>query len=203
VDRRLSLRGLGILEAAPHGVIPAARIEEAEAATTLLEDAEREAAAIRAGAQEALEEARAQGRREGLEAAAREAAARLLAEGAALDEALAALEGRLAELVAGCVRQVVGEIDRDELIDRTVATALGAVRSQRRLRLYVARAAAEPARAAVVRCRDDFPEIELVDVIEDPLLQVPDLRIESDLGVVHFVLDNTLADLGAVLSGRR
>lgn len=203
MDRRLSLRGLGLLEAAPHGVIPAARIREAEAATTILEDAEAAGAAIRAGAEAAREEARQQGYRDGLEAAARDAAQRLVAESAALDASLAALEGRLAELVAGCVRQVVGEIGRDELIDRTVATALASVRSQRRLRLHVARQAADAARAAVERCRDDYPEIELVDIIEDPALRPPDLRLESDLGVVHFVLDDTLAELGAVLSGQR
>ena len=50
---------------------------------------------------------------------------------------------------------------------------------------------------------EEFPAMELVDVIEDVSLTSPSLRLESDLGVVQFVLDDTLADLKALLTARK
>ena len=60
----------------------------------------------------------------------------------------------------------------------------------------------EPAiRAQLPAFLAEYPEIQLIDVIADPTLTAPDVRLESELGTVTSILDDTLADLGRLLRG--
>lgn len=198
----LTLRGLGPADIAG-GILVRADAENAATATRVLAEAEAEAARIHAAAEEVYESERARGLAEGRAEAAREAAARLVAEGAALDAALAATEAQLAALVSGAVRRLIGDLGDAEAVRRTVRTALDAIRTEKQARLHVAPAAVAAAREAVAAARADLPAVDFIDVVEDPALSASDLRLESDLGIVQFVLDDTLADLTALLTGRR
>ncbi|MGR3483846.1 MAG: type III secretion system stator protein SctL [Paracoccaceae bacterium] len=198
---RLSLAGLTLPPRG--GVLTRAEVEAAQGATDLLEAAGAEAEAIRARAVADREAAVAEGLAQGRAEAAREAAARLAAESAVLDRALAGVEAQLATLVADAVREIVGDIDADERIRRTVRAALAQMRSQKRARLHVPTEGLAPTRAAIAEIGAEFPEVELIDVIEDPKLGGTDLRLETDLGVVSFVMDDTLDELRALLTARR
>ncbi|MCL3883305.1 type III secretion system stator protein SctL [Marivita sp. GX14005] len=199
MDRRLSLTGLNLRTAADGGILRAAQIAEAESALTLIEEAEARAATIVADAETVREEARREGHAEGLAQAAREAAQRMAVEEVALDSALARIEGQLAELVSASVLRIIGTLEDGDLVTRTVRTALSTLRTERRVRLYVPHGAADEARAAVEAAHADLPGLEMIDVIEDAALVPPQLRLESDMGVVRFDLDDTEAELGALL----
>ena len=198
----LILRGLGPADIAG-GILIRAEAEKAATATQLLAEAKAEAARIRAAAEDVYESERARGLAEGRAEAAREAAARLVAEGVTLDAALAGTEAQLAALVSGAVRRLIGDLGEDESVRRTVRTALEAIRAEKQARLHVAPAAVPAARKAVSAARAELPAVEFIDVVEDPALSGSDLRLESDLGIVQFVLDDTLSDLTALLTGRR
>ncbi|MFP7674936.1 type III secretion system stator protein SctL [Marivita sp. S0852] len=199
MDRRLSLAGLNLRATARGGILRAAQIAEAESALTLIEEAEARAATIVADAENVREAARRDGHAEGLAQAAREAAQRLAEEEVALDAALARIEGQLADLVSASVRRIIGTLEDGDLVARTVRTALSTLRTERRVRLYVPHGAADEVRAAVEVAHADLPGLEMIDVIEDAALVPPQLRLESDMGVVRFDLDDTQAELGALL----
>ncbi|MFN3146708.1 MAG: hypothetical protein ACE368_16380 [Paracoccaceae bacterium] len=99
------------------------------------------------------------------------------------------------------VRQVIHQVDDAELVRRTARAALATIRTQKRAQLYVPSEKLDATRAAIAEIKAEFPEMELVDVIEDHALRPPALRLESDLGVVSFVLENTLDDLRKLLTG--
>lgn len=196
---RLSALGLGA--AAPDGILPAAALADIDAAVLILERAQAEAAALAEAARTAYEAERARGLAEGRAEARREAAARLIGEQAALDQALAALEGELADLVLATVRRLIQRFDGAELATELTRSALATMRSEKRAQLHVPPEVQDAVRAALPDLLADYPEIELIDVIADPGLAPPSLRLESALGVVDFVLDDTLDGLRRLLRG--
>ena len=185
------------------GVIPRAVADDMAEATTILTQAEAKAAALVASTDAVVEAEKARGYAEGRADAERDFAAQLLLEAEKLDAGLKAVEVQLIDVVGSCLRQINGDIEDLSLIEKTVKTALATVRSERRAKLYVAPDALQHAQRAVDETLEEFPAMELVDVIEDVSLTSPSLRLESDLGVVQFVLDDTLADLKALLTARK
>lgn len=195
------LAGLGLGAAAPDGILPAAALAEMDAAGLLLERAQAEASAQAEAARAAYEAEKARGLAEGRAEARREAAARLIAEHGALDRALAELEGELAELVLATVRRLIQRFDGAELATELTRSALATMRSEKRAQLHVPPEVQDIVRAALPELLADYPEIELIDVIADAGLAPPSLRLESALGVVDFVLDDTLDGLRRLLRG--
>lgn len=151
----------------------------------------------------AYEAEMARGYEEGREQAAREFAEQLLAEGKSLSDGLGRIEGEMVSLVQSCLRQIIGDLDDATLVQKTVQNALTAVRSERRAKLFVSVEALPEAQIAVDDALKEFPATEYIEVIEDPALRSPNLRLESDLGVVQFVLDDTLNDLRTMLTAQK
>lgn len=197
-----SLRALGLALADVDGVIPAETAGALDDAALIVARARDEAAAIIAAAQEAHDAERRRGHAEGLAEARAEAAAWMHTARQDLEQRLDGLQTELAELVAGCVRRIVHSFDDRTLALETVRSAMAALRSEKRVQLYVAPAVEAEVRAALPGFKADYPEIELIDVIADAALKAPDVRLESELGVVTSVLDQTLADLGLLLRGK-
>ncbi|GJD91454.1 Yop proteins translocation protein L [Methylobacterium hispanicum] len=182
-------------------VLPPEAFEPVPAATALLRDAEARAAAIVAEAEQEYARRSAQGYADGLARAELESVERLLREGVQLDAGLKAAEAEMARIVMACVRRLVDSFD-DEA--RTVAAVRGALRQMRRERRAELRVA--PAHYAAMRDRiagivADFPEVEFVDVVEDPALMPPQIVLESSIGRVETAVDAGLDALEAIVRG--
>ncbi len=198
-----SLRALGLGPADEDGVIPAGIAEAMSGADMILSRARAEAADILATAQAAHAAEMRRGHAEGLAASQHEAAVWLLSARADLEARLDRIQTELADVVMASVKRIVHSFDDRTLALETVRSALAALRSEKRVQLYVAAGAVAEVRAELPRFMADYPEIELIDVIADPALTSPDVRLESELGVVTLLLDDTLAGLGQLLRGAR
>lgn len=196
------LRPLGHGLAAPSGVVKAADLAELGQAGDILTEAERQAARIRAEAEEVYQSEKRRGYAEGRAEAEAERAVRRIEDVARIDARLADLESELGGVVFACVRQIIEGFEDQALAEQVARSALASMRSEQRGQLYVSTAALKHTRAALPDLLKDFPEIELIDVIEDANLTAPDVRLESAMGVVTFVLDDTLAALKRLLEQR-
>lgn len=196
-----SLRPLGLALAAEDGIIPAALAETMADADRILDLARAEAEAIRADAGAAREAERQRGHAEGLLQAQAEAAAWMHQARQDLDARLDRIQLDLADLVTTCVKRIVLSFDDQQLALDIVRTALASLRSESRLQLFVAPQVEAAIRAQLPAFLAEYPEIQLIDVIADPTLTAPDVRLESELGTVTSILDDTLADLGRLLRG--
>lgn len=194
---RLRLLDHGI--AAPDGILKAADVDALDGARTLIEAAEARARSIERDAQDAYEAEKARGYAEGRQEIAAERAALMIEDQAQFDARLSEMERDIARLVHDCVRQVIEGFDDDALALQVARSALASMRTERRGQLHVAPAALAATREGMADLIAEFPEIELIDIIEDPGLVAPDVRLESKLGVVSFVLDDTLENLRRLL----
>ena len=195
----LRLRHMGLAPDAPEGILRAADLDAMGSADALVRAAEAQAAGILAGAEAALAEERARGHAEGMEAARAEAAGLMLATLGRLDQRLGGMEAELGRLVHDCVRRIIDRFSDEDLAHDLARAALATMRDQRRGQLFVDPAVQGRIRADLGALLEEFPEIDLIDVIADPTLSAPDLRLESDLGVVSFSLEDTLEDLRNLL----
>jgi type III secretion protein L len=195
----LRLLGLGLDHS--DGIIPAAVANQMAEAEAILARARAEAEAILAGATAARDEERRLGLAEGRAEAQAEAADWMRTARADLDQRLDRIQTEMSDLVAACVRRIIHSFDDRTLALETVRSALSAQRSEKRLQLYVAPSVEAAVRAELPKLMEDYPEIQVIDVIGDPGLSSSDVRLESELGVVSFFLDDTLADLGRLLRG--
>ena len=193
------LQSLGHGLAAPSGVVKAATLAELGQAGDILAEAERQAAALREQAQQVYDAEKRRGYAEGRAEANTERAIRMIEDTARVDARLADLESELGGVVFACVRQIIQGFEDDTLAEQVARSALASMRAEQRGQLHVSTAALKHTRAALPGLLKDFPEIELVDVIEDPNLTAPDVRLESAMGVVTFVLDDTLDALRRLL----
>lgn len=196
---RLSELGFA-LPAGPQ-VLSAEDVGALEAATALVRAAEERAAAILGGAEAAREARRREGYAAGLEEAGREALRRLLGEAAALDAGLAALEADLAELVAACVRRLMSDFDDRARAEAVVRDGLKRMRREKRAELRVSPAQFAALKASIGAIAAEFPEVELVDVVEDPDLAPPAVVLETRVGRVEANVSAELEALEALLRG--
>lgn len=197
---RLQAFGHGV--AATGGVIKAAAMAELGQAGDILAEAERQAEAMRAEARRVYESEKLRGHAEGRAEADAERAVRMIEDAARIDARLADLEGELGGVVFACVRQIIQGFEDEALAEQVARSALASMRSEQRGQLHVSTAALKDTRAALPGLLKEFPEIELIDVIEDVDLKAPDVRLESAMGVVTFVLDDALDALRRLLEQR-
>lgn len=196
----IRLRQFGLDLASSEGVVKSATLDDVDGAEALLRAAEAEAARIREEARAAHTAEKARGLEEGRAEAAREAAQRLVEDTRLLDSRLARIETDLADLVTDAVRTILKRFDAPKLVEEVTRTALEEVRSEHRVQLNVSRDSEAPLRAAMQEILADYPEIEVLDIVVDPDLTAPDLRLESGLGKVTFSLDDTLEGLKSLLA---
>ncbi len=197
---RLQAFGHGV--AVTGGVIKAAAMDELGQAGDVLAEAERQAAELRAEAQRVHASEKLRGHAEGRAEADAERAVRMIEDTARIDARLADLESELGGVVFACVRQIIQGFEDEALAEQVARSALASMRSEQRGQLHVSTAALKHTRAALADVLRDFPEIELIDVIEDADLQAPNVRLESAMGVVTFVLDDALDALRRLLEQR-
>ncbi len=174
----------------------AAAIVEADA---LIAAARAEAAAIVEDARRVREDERQRGYEEGLAQAAIAAAERLLDESRVLDEGLRTIEQDLTRVVVASVRKLVGEFDDRERAESVVRAALRQMRREKRAELRVGPAHFAHFRDTIGAIIKEFPEIELVDVVEDGALDGTHGVVETPVGRVDADFNGRLDDLAALI----
>lgn len=193
------LKELGFrLPAGPH-VIGREAVEPLETASLLVEEARQTAARIVAEAQEEFERRRKQGYEDGLAQARAEATERLLAENEVLDGKLSEIEGGLTEIVVASVRRLVDGFDDSGKAAILVRAALKQMRREKKAEVRVSPALYDHMRRSVGGLTEEFPEVELVDVVEDPELEGAHVIVETAIGRVDGDLGRNLDALADVI----
>ncbi|WP_375453322.1 type III secretion system stator protein SctL [uncultured Methylobacterium sp.] len=201
MDGYYRLNALGYRLPSGSHVLPPEAFEPVAAATGLLREAEDRAAAIVETAQEAYRQESLRGYNDGLARAKLDAVERLLHESAALDAGLRGMEAELGRIVSACLRKLVAEFDDHARAEAVVRGALRQMRRERRSELRVSPAQFSAFKACIGRITADFPEVELVDVIEDAALVPPQIVLESRIGRVEADLDAALCDYETLIRG--
>jgi type III secretion protein L len=193
------LREIGVRLASGAHIIPAAdfaAIEEARSVVAAAEDRGRE---IVEGAKKICEEEKLRGYRDGQQQARLEAVERLLAEARTLDSGLQAVERDLAHLVEACVRKIIYGFDDAARAEAAVRQALAKMRRERRVELRTPPALYAFFRATIDAIRREYPEIELIDVVQDESLDAEQIVVESSIGRVDANLGQKLRELRLLL----
>ena len=193
------LKAFGHGAAPVGGVIKAREMAELGQAGNIVAEAEKQAKALIAQATAVFESEKVRGYAEGRKQADGERAAQAVADLGHLDSHLSDLERELGGVVFSCVKRIIEGFDDESLAEQTARSALSSMRSERRGQLHVSTSAMKNTRDALPALLKEFPEIELIDVIEDVDLEAPNVRLESTLGVVTFVLDDTLEAMRRLL----
>lgn len=182
-------------------VLPSEAVEAVAAATGLLQEAETRAASIVEQAEIGYRRECERGYADGLARAQLDAVERLLAESAALDSGLRGMETEIGRVVVSCLRKLAAEFDDFERAEAVVRGALRQMRRERRSELRVSPPQFAAFKTGIGRITADFPEIELVDVVEDASLTPPQIVLESRIGRVEADFDATLAEYEAIIRG--
>ena len=175
---RLAIRKLD-----DEGVSPLGNLIKAEVHQCIV-SAERLLVEAEAEGRRAADAAAARGREAG-EDEGRRAAAALMAETLAAAHAYVEdVQGRLAGIVLGVVRRILGEFDDEELVLRQVRQLVREAEGESRVRLRVS-----PSRLPVVRdgaraLQAEFG-VELIDVLADADIEDDGCRMETPRGFVN------------------
>jgi type III secretion protein L len=172
-----------------------------EDATRLLDDADTKAAEIVAAAEAAFQAERERGYQEGLAQGRLEAVERLLQESSTLDAKLREVERDLAGVVAACVRRLIDSFDDAARAEAIVRGALKQMRREKKAELRVSPAQVAHFKTVIGEMLKEFPEIELVDVVEDATLTAPQVILETSIGRVAGDFGARLAELENAIRG--
>lgn len=195
------LKEIGLQLGAGTRIIKRAEMADLENATNIIIAARQRAADIVAEAERLREEERRRGHEEGLKAAEAETFERLIREQAQFDDALERSRAEITDLVLACTRSIVQHLNPADVAVSMTRTALGRMRREKRCQLFAPASIAAEIQARIETILADFPEIELVDVVEDAGLTAPNVVLVSALGRVSCSLDESMLALEAALRG--
>jgi type III secretion protein L len=195
-----ALKPLGFQLAAGTLVVKAEAFAPVEEGERLIAAAQERAAEIIAEAEDAYRREHARGFEEGVQAASLAAVERLLKETRALDDAIHVLERDLADVVVLCVRKLIEGYDERAKAEAILHGALKQMRRERRPVLRVSSAQYDHFRERVGSIVNDYPEVEFIDVVEDPSLAAPQIVVESSIGRVDGNLGARLEELADLIS---
>ncbi len=146
-------------------------------------------------AQEAYEAEKRRGYAEGLEAARLDAAERLIENVARQVEFFSGLEGRMVDLVMNAVRTVIHGYDERERIFMTVRNVLAVARSQKQVTVRLAPAEVAAVRERIDTLKQEFPGIDVIEVVPDHRLEGDACVLETEVGVVEASLETQMKAL--------
>ncbi len=174
----------------------AARLERAN---DILAEAEATAAKILVDAQTAYEQEKKRGYEEGWQQARQTAVERLLHENVVLDKGLRKIERGIVNLVVDCVRKLIDGFDDVARAEAMVKSALKSMRREKKAELRVPPPLYAHFRKSIGRVSEEFPEIELVDVVEDASLEDSQIILETAIGRVEGNLGRRIEELALLL----
>lgn len=105
---------------------------------------------------------------------------------------LKSFEDKLVDMLMQSLRQIIGDIDKRELIVGVVGRALQVVRSQKRITIRVAPSDVDAVDESIKDYMERYPTIDFLDVSADDRLKSGDCILETDVGVVDARLDQQL-----------
>ncbi len=146
-------------------------------------------------AQAAYEAEKRRGYAEGLEAARLDAAERLIENVARQVEFFSGLEGRMVDLVMNAVRTVIHGYDERERIFMTVRNVLAVARSQKQVTVRLAPAEVAAVRERIDTLKQEFPGIDVIEVVPDHRLEGDACVLETEVGVVEASLETQMKAL--------
>jgi len=193
------LNDLGFRLAAGAHVVSRAELGALEEATQLVEQAQAKAAEIVKQAQDAHRREMQRGYDEGRARAEIESVERLIAESRVLDRGLERVEKDVVKLVMECVRKIIDGFDEQARAEGIVRGALRKMRREKRVELRAPSGLHAFLRGRIDAIVKEFPEIDLIDVVEDSSLDPAQVIIETSIGRVDGNLSQRLEDLEAVI----
>ncbi len=193
-------KDLGFKPPAGASVIKARDAKMLGDADALLNDAQRTANEIIENAKVHFETERARGFKEGCAAAELDAVDRLVSEHRQLDRKLGEVEADLAQLVSTCVRKILSSFSDTELAEDVVRNALTEMRRENKVQIRLPQALMAAFQSRVTGLVEAYPEIELIDLIEDASLTPPNVIVESFIGRIECDLGKRLEALDAVIA---
>ena len=189
------LRELGFQLASGAQILPKERFEPVDAAAALIEEAEAKAARIVEVSREEFVREQIRGYEEGRMRAELEAVQWLLGEEHLLEQRLSEIEKQIASIVMVCVRRLVDGFDDRQKAESMVRAALRQMRREKRAELRVSSEQLAEMKASIGSIIRDFPEVELVDVVEDSSLCAPQIILETKIGRVEADIGRSLERL--------
>jgi type III secretion protein L len=168
-------------------------------ANQILSEAEAASNKIRHQANEAYQREKRRGYEDGLREARIESVGQLLQESRDLDQGLQAIERDLSRLVVACVRKFIDGFDNVVRAEAFVQAAMKQMRREKAAELRVPTALYAHFREKIGAIASEFPEIKLVDVVEDSTLEPSRLILETSIGRVDGNIAQRLADLETVI----
>lgn len=173
-------------------VIPAADYAAVVEARQLLALAEQEAAMIREEAQAEFERQRAAGYHQGLEQAKAEMAEQMVTHMSQSAAYFSKVEGVLIDLVTQCTKQVIGEFESRDLVERIVRKSLEVTRNEGNVTVRVAPAQSDWLKGRCEAILQSFPRIQFLEILPDPRITQGNAVVETEIGVVDATLETQL-----------
>jgi type III secretion protein L len=118
-----------------------------------------------------------------------------------LDRKLAGAEAELTDVVVAAVRRLVQGFNDREKAEILVRAALKQMRREKKAELRVSHEQYQELRESISGLLKEFPEVELVDVVEDPTLVAPQVIVETSIGRVEGDIGRHLDELEAIVAG--
>ena len=179
--------GTKILKAEEYGLLL-----EADA---LLAAAREKAADMEKKAQEAYEQKRKEGYRDGMEEGKLEHAEKMMETILSSVEFIEGIEDTLVSVVNQAIRKIIGDMDDRERIVRIVRTALNTVRGQQKVTVRVAPADEALVSEALAAMTAGSSGSAFLTIVADARLPRDSCILESELGVVDASLETQLKAL--------
>lgn len=190
---RLNSEQISVIEGSP--VLKASDYACVLEANRTLDEAKRQAEKIVREAQELYESERKRGFEEGLLEAKLEMTEQMISTVEQTVEYLAAVEQDIVDVVGDALEKVIGQIDRDDLIAKTVTYALQVVRSEKSVTVRVAPQSVAGLKAKLNEILASYPAIIELQIQPDSRLDARGCIIESPIGIVDASLDVQLSAL--------
>lgn len=189
----------GKLASADGKVIKANDFAQLASAQEALAQATRRAAEIVALAETQRAAAIREGRELGIEQGRAEYAASMVEATARMESSFICLEARLVKTIMDALQAILHDIGERTVMERLVRRTIANSSRKHALRLIVASQQFDTVNALLSSVLAEFPEIEFVDVVQDPA-GVPGMCVlESEFGIVDASLDTQLAAIRAGL----
>lgn len=99
------------------------------------------------------------------------------------------MEQKVVSVVIEALKKILGEMDHQEVILKTVQNALAVVRNQAKVTLRVCPDEAAYVRSRVAEILKQYPGVSYLDVSPDPRLQEGGCILETEMGVVDASVD--------------
>ena len=178
------LNDFGFKFASGAHILPRVASDALEEANKLIAAAKANAEDIIGTAESFREEEKKRGYAEGRELAFAEAVRLMFEESKILVSAIANVEKDLTTLVVSCVRKIIENADCVTQADAAIRYALDKMRREKRVEFRAAPAVYPALRDKIEQIKSEFPEIELIDVMEDCSFDGSRVVVSSSLGAI-------------------